>query len=169
VAADVKIRLLKGQLDLAVDPGLQGFYFSAGDASLGVLYLHVPLLVGLNLSKAVSLVASPGFAYAIATTTLDDGNGNNTQQVAGTSGIMGRLGLGVNVRLSKKFSIQPELTFMKAFQNTDALMYVFGLGFNIGAQPDYSDLDGTPTPALPGEGQPAAPATAPAPAAPASN
>jgi hypothetical protein len=163
LAGDVKVRLLKGQFDLAVDPGLQGFYLSVGDASLGVMYLHLPLLVGLNLSKSVTLVASPGIAYAILTGSESGGNGS--QQVAGgTSGVIGRLGFGVNLRLAKKFSIQPELTFMKAFQNDNALIYVFGLGFNIGAQPDYSDLDPSTAPALPGEAPaaPAAPAPAPA-------
>lgn len=155
LALDGKIRLLKGTVDLAVDPGLQGFYVSAGDVSLGVVYLHLPLLVGFNVSKSVSLVASPGVAYAIATSSIND-NGNNQQQVAGTSGVLGRLGLGVNFRVSKNFSLQPEVTFLKAFADTNALIYTFGLGFNVGAQPDYSDLDGTA--AAPAE----APATAPA-------
>ncbi len=162
LAADLKVRLLKGTLDLAIDPGLQGFYLSVGDVGGGILYFHVPLLVGFNVSKSVSLVATPGIGFAVATLSSD--GGNSSQQVAGTTGVLGRLGFGVNFRLSKKFSIQPEVTFMKAFADTDALIYVFGLGFNIGAQPDYSDLDGTGTPAS--DGAPAAaPAAAPAPAA----
>jgi hypothetical protein len=162
LAADLKVRLLKGTLDLAIDPGLQGFYLSVGDTGGGILYFHVPLLVGFNVSKSVSLVATPGIGFAVASVSGD--NGNSQQQVAGTSGVLGRLGFGVNIRLSKKFSLQPEVTFMKAFADTDALIYVFGLGFNVGAQPDYSDLDGTATPAS--DGAPAAaPAAAPAPAA----
>jgi hypothetical protein len=49
---------------------------------------------------------------------------------------------------------------MKAFQNTDALLYIFGFGFNIGAQPDYSDLGGgggPPPPAAPVAAPPAGP------------
>jgi hypothetical protein len=158
LAADLKLRLVKGAIDVAVDPGIQFYYlaFSAGDGtseSFGVVYLHAPLLVGLNLSKSVSIVASPGFVYTIATASVNDGS--NVQQVAGTTGVMGRMGVGFNIRPSKKFSIQPELTFMKAFQNTDALIYVFGLGLNFGAQPDYSDLDTSGS-------TPAAPTAAPA-------
>jgi hypothetical protein len=161
---DGKIRLVKGSIDLAVDPGVQFYYFSVSSngngVGLGVFYLHVPLLVGFNVSKAVTLVASPGFVYALASASAS--SGSNTQAVAGTTGVMGRIGIGVNVRASKRFSVQPELTFMKAFQDTDALMYMFGLGFNIGAQPDYSDLEAGEA----GQGdQPAsAPASAPAPA-----
>jgi hypothetical protein len=169
VGADVKVRLLKGSLDLAVDPGLQGFYFSFSGSdntneSLGILYLHLPLLVGFNLSKSVSIVASPGVAFAIATASAS--GGGTTQQVAGTSGFMGRIGVGLNLRTSKKFSIQPEVTIMKAFADTDALMYVIGLGFNIGAQPDYSDLDpaSEPPPQPAAAAAPAAAASAPAPA-----
>jgi len=68
LAADGKIRLLKGTLDLAVDPGLQFIYLGSistsdgqgntSSVSAGVVYFHVPLLVGLNVSPNVSLVAS---------------------------------------------------------------------------------------------------------------
>lgn len=155
LAVDAKVRLLKGTLDLAVDPGIQGFYFSVDNAGLGVVYLHLPLLVGFNVSKSVSLVASPGIAYAIATTSVSDSDGNQ-QQVEGASGVLGRLGLGVNFRVSNSFSLQPEITFMKFFADTDMLIYTFGLGFNVGAQPDYSDLGGTGS-AAPGPAAPAAP------------
>jgi hypothetical protein len=168
LAADGKIRLLKGTLDLAVDPGLQFIYLggvSSTDsngqttsASAGIVYLHVPLLVGFNVSPTVSLIATPGFVYAALFGSVSSG-ASQTQQAALSSGVMGRLGLGVNIRTSKKLSLQPEITFMKAFQNNDALLYIFGLGFNIGAQPDYSDLGGG------GEAAPGAP-PAPAPPAP---
>ena len=168
IAADGKIRLLKGTLDLALDPGLQFIYLgsiSSSDsqgnstsASVGVIYFHVPLLVGFNVSPTVSLVASPGFVYAV--TTANVSSSNQTQEATLSSGILGRLGFGVNIRTSKRLSIQPEITFMKAFQNTDALLYIFGLGFNIGAQPDYSDLGGggaPPPPAAPVAAPPAGP------------
>ena len=77
LAGDLKIRLLKGTLDLAIDPGLQFIYLgsittsdgngNSTSASVGIMYFHVPLLVGFNVSPTVSLVASPGFVYALAT------------------------------------------------------------------------------------------------------
>jgi len=168
LAGDLKVRLLKGSLDLAVDPGLQFIYLgsisstdSAGNStsvSAGVVYFHVPLLVGFNVSPTVSLIATPGFVYALSTASVNASSSTSSStQAALSSGVMGRLGFGVNIRTSKKLSIQPEITFMKDFQNDEVLFYIFGLGFNIGAQPDYSDIGGggsaPPAPAAP----PAAP------------
>src|ERR1019366_3340910 len=59
-SVDGKIRLVKSQFDVALDPGLQGFYVSANGTAAGVLYMHLPVLLGLNLSENVSIVASPG-------------------------------------------------------------------------------------------------------------
>lgn len=120
-------------------------FFSATDnngngTTVGVAYFHMPVLVGLNVSKSVSIVASPGFVYALTSASVTSG-GNTSTVTGGVSGFLGRLGAGVNFRVSKKFSVQPELTFMRAFDSSSALMWMGGVGFNIGAQPDYSDLD----------------------------
>jgi hypothetical protein len=162
--ADLKIRLLKGTLDLAVDPSAQGFYYSVTvhntSTSIGVTYLHLPLLVGFNLSKSVSIVASPGFAWALVSGSVTDAGG--TQGASATSGAIGRLGVGFDFRIGQHFALHPEVTFLKAFSSTDAVFYVFGLGFNFGAMPDYSDLEGRGgggnSPPPPPSGQPAAPA-----------
>ena len=154
LAADFKIRLYKSMFDVAVDPGLQGFYASTNNNGFGVVYFHVPVLLGLNFSDKVSLVLTPGFVYSVATASVNNGSG--VQGAATATGVMGRLGLGFDFRIGKKFAIHPELTFMKQFTgNGDALLWIGGIGFNIGAQPDYSDLAS-------GEGPPPAP---PAPAA----
>jgi hypothetical protein len=147
LALDGKIRLLKGTFDVAVDPGLQAYYLSvaASDASnqsvsqnAAIFYFHVPLLLGYNFSEAVSLVLSPGFTYGLATKSITAGN--NAQQAAGASGVMARIGLGLDVRVAKKLAIHPEVTILKSFTDSEALLYLFGFGFNIGAQPNYSDL-----------------------------
>jgi hypothetical protein len=151
LSLDGKIRLIKGTFDLAVDPGVQGYYLSVSgsdaanqttNSSAAVFYFHVPVLLGLNLSEATSIVLSPGFTYGAATTSIT--SGNNTQQAGGATGVMGRLGAGVDIRLSKKFALHPEITFIKSFTDSEALLYLFGLGFNIGAQPDFSDMRGAP-------------------------
>jgi hypothetical protein len=147
LSVDGKIRLLKSTLDLAVDPGLQAFYLpvSGSDASnqtvssnAGIFYFHLPVLVGINLSEKFSIVLSPGVTYVVATTTI--ASGTDQQQAAASTGLMARGGLGFDWRLTKKFAIHPEFTVLKSFGDNDALMYLFGIGFNIGAQPDYSDL-----------------------------
>jgi hypothetical protein len=158
---DGKIRLLKGTFDVALDPGVQAFNYSVNSDSITVAYLHLPLLLGLNLSKSVSIVASPGFAWAVVAGTVSDNNG--IQGASATSGAIGRLGVGFDFRIGQHFALHPEITFMKAFSSTDALFYVFGLGFNFGAMPDYSDLE-------PGGGgggnTPPPPPSGPAPAPP---
>jgi hypothetical protein len=161
-SVDGKIRLVKSQFDVALDPGLQGFYVSANGTAAGVLYMHLPVLLGLNLSENVSIVASPGVVYAVVTSTTNSGSG--VQGAATASGLFGRLGVGMDFRTSKTFAIHPEITFMRQFSDIDALIYVFGIGFNIGAQPDYSDLAAGAT----GDGSGGGGAAPPASAAPAS-
>jgi len=157
LAADLKIRLLKGRFDIAVDPGIQGFYASANSTSFGVFYLHAPVLLGLNFSDRFTLVVSPGFVYSVTTATVNDGSG--VQGASTASGPMGRLGVGFDFRITEKFAIHPELTFMQEFGNENLLLWVAGVGFNIGAQPDYSDL------AQPAPVAPPAPTGAPPPPA----
>jgi hypothetical protein len=154
-AADAKIRLLKGPLDVALDPGLQLYLASANNTSFAAFYLHAPVLLGFNLSQNVSLVVSPGLAYATnnASNVLATG-------VAGSStaaGFMARLGVGFDFRVSRRFAVHPEVTLMRQFTGSeDLLLCVGGIGFNFGAQPDYSDLASAPKPP---DTEPAPPAT----------
>jgi hypothetical protein len=147
LALDAKVRLLKGTFDLAIDPGLQAYHLSVAGTDPSnlpvsqdafILYLHAPLLVGYNFSEAVSLVLSPGFTYGLATKQINVGS--NAEQAQGASGVMARIGVGVDIRVSKKFAIHPEVTILKSFTDSEALLYLFGVGFNFGAQPNYSDL-----------------------------
>jgi hypothetical protein len=135
---DGKIRLLTGTFDVALDPGLQGYYVTINNVSLGVMYIHLPVLLGLNVSEHVSLVLSPGVVYSVASASVSNASG--VSGASSASGIMGRLGFGVDFRISPKFAIHPEITAMRQFGDSDALIYVGGVGFNIGAQPNYSDL-----------------------------
>jgi hypothetical protein len=146
-----------------VKPGVQGYYVSINDVSLGVVYLHLPVLLGLNFSKDVSLVLSPGFVYSVASATVDNGTG--VGGAASSTGFFGRLGLGFDFRIGKRFAIHPEITAMKEFSDSDALIYVGGIGFNIGAQPDYSDLEGPGDIQAPPAGPPAS-ANPPPPSSP---
>jgi hypothetical protein len=141
LAVDGKIRLLKGTFDVALDPGLQGYRLTVNNTGVGVLYMHLPVLLGVNLSKSVSIVASPGVAYALATAT--DSSSTGATGAATATGAFGELGLGLDIRTSKSFAIHPEISVMREFQNEDATMWIAGVGFNFGAQPDYSDLDGS--------------------------
>jgi|HubBroStandDraft_2_1064218.scaffolds.fasta_scaffold52646_2 hypothetical protein len=150
LAGDAKFRLLKGTIDLAVDPGMQVIDLAGGitTATGGVFYFNLPVLLGINLSEALSLVWSPGVVYCAATQNLDDST-YHTQAAFVSSGLLARLGLGLNIRTSPTQSMQPEITVMKSFQGDESLMYFFGFGYIYGSQPDYSDLAARPPAAVP--------------------
>jgi hypothetical protein len=137
LGVDGKVQLLRGGVDLAVQPGVQ----VASLLGIGLFYLHMPVLIGVNLSEKVTLVASPGIAYALASGTADS-SGNTLEQGGTATQLFGRLGVGVDVRVAKKVALHPELTFLKGFASNDAVLFVFGFGVNIGSMPNYSDLGG---------------------------
>jgi hypothetical protein len=152
LAADFKIRLLKGRIDVALDPGIQtfsefencNFAFQCGE-TWGVYYLSAPLLLGINFSQSVSLVLSPGFVYAVTSpagvVNVNSSGSDTAIELAGqASGPMGRLGVGFDFRITRLLAIHPEVTFLQEYGGDNLLLWVAGIGFNIGAQPDYSDL-----------------------------
>jgi hypothetical protein len=168
-AADTKIRLLKGPVDVALDPGLQLYLGSANNNSFAALNLQAPVLLGFNFSHDLSLVLSPGLAYAQNTATNVYATG-----VAGSStaaGFMAGLGVGFDYRVSRRFAVHPEVTLMRQFTGSeDLLLVVGGIGFNFGAQPDYSDLasapkpsETEPTPSAPPPAEPESPQAPPVP------
>jgi hypothetical protein len=143
LALDGKVRLLKGRIDLAVDPGVQGFYSNVnGGGGAGVMYVHLPLLVGWNVSRSVSIVASPGAVFADITKMDESGATGATATVTNT-GWFARFGLGVSIRAYKDLSIQPEITAIQQTSGAFETLWVAGVGFNVGAQADYSDVDGS--------------------------
>lgn len=164
LGADVKWNFVRGSVDLAIAPGLQYANLPFGKEPVHLFYIHAPLLVGLNLSDALSVVLTPGFVYlaAIGTYTTT-GTGADKNSVISASGALARFGVGLNIRPSKKFHIQPEVTGMRAFNDAEGLFLMFGLGFNFGSLPSYDDLDEESKPSAP---PPAAAPAAPAPQAP---
>lgn len=155
---DLKANFLRSEaLDLALDPFVQWSF-----SGINTTHIHVPLLVGFNASRDLTVLLTPGMMYGVSNIDTNTENDlSELKQIMGTAGFYARLGLGLDVRLTRRFGIHPEITVLKALHPPDSsvfestLMYTFGFGFNIGAQPDYSDLDG------------AAPATATPAAAPA--
>jgi hypothetical protein len=146
---DGKIQIVRGVVDVALDPGAQLLYVEVstlgvtqhtGPSSAAVLELYGPLLVGINLSSSLSLVASPGIGYSFGTQRV--GSINGATNAAQAVGLAGRLGLGVDIRATETLAIHPEITLMRVFDAADSVIGMFGVGFNIGMQPDYSDIDG---------------------------
>lgn len=140
VAGDVKVRLLKGTVDLALDPGLQWFQWNLSvtddDSTLeryrgNVFYMQLPVIIDYNLSRQVSLVASPGATYVF---------GTGSSSIAGSW--FGQLGLGVDVRVTRWLSIMPEVTLLSDFQSDGLLTFMSGIGFAFWGQPSFDDIGG---------------------------
>jgi hypothetical protein len=144
-------------IDLAIDPAFQISEVSAEDGTTETLsFLHVPLLVGVNLSRTVSLILTPGISWGFVSgerVLLRSGDG---QVGTGTSAIW-RFGLGADFRIMPGFALHPEITFLRGLGAVGEIIYVAGLGLNFGAMPDYDDVGGGPPPVPP----PAAPVSPP--------
>jgi hypothetical protein len=151
LGVDIKGNFLRSEvLDLALDPFVQWSFLGGVDTT----HVHLPLLVGFNASPKITVLLTPGMMYGVSSFKYaNDADLSELKQLMGTNGFYARLGLGLDARLSKKFAIHPEITVLKAlnpptdsvFEST--LMYTFGFGFVLGAQPDYSDLAGAAPPA----------------------
>jgi hypothetical protein len=145
VGADAKVNLVRGRIDLALDPMIQAFYGlprATYVASVATLQFHVPLMLGINFNPTTALVLTPGFVASDATASASSVATNvSIDQIAFASrGIGGQMGIGLNVHESDTFSWQPEVTAWREFNSIDSWFCVFGIAVNVGAQPDYSDL-----------------------------
>lgn len=145
LGADVKLNPIRGKFDLAVDPGLQWFGVTINESTSNVFYLHLPVLLGLNLTPDFSVVATPGLLYSVAAGSVEGGNTDGSDAVFQSDGLAARLGLGFDIRISPSFALHPEATAIRGltggFGDTQGTIVVFGLGFNLANIPDYSDID----------------------------
>lgn len=135
---DVKWNLLRGETDVAVAPGFVGTYVRASDeedsVALGLFHVQLPVLVGIRVNDSATLVISPGGGLAIATATATSGGAG---RFVGASTPFARLGVGLNLRATPKFAIQPEVTAMK-YSGSDGNLLTIGVGFSFGTQPRSS-------------------------------
>jgi hypothetical protein len=138
LAGDAKVRLLRGTFDLAVDPGLQIMYVPTSTHEFGLFYFFLPLLLGVNVSDDVTLVAAPGVAYSIATASSTDAD--KASRAGGSTDAKATFGFGVNIRSSDKLAFFPEVTCMKGFGVSNAILCMAGCALNIGGQPSYPEL-----------------------------
>jgi hypothetical protein len=143
IGADVKWNFIKSDsFDMAAVPGFQVFHFSVNDNGYTQFYGNLPLLFGINVGDSVTLVPSAGVTYSLGSATVDS---DSNSAAYSDGGLWLRGGIGFNFRISPKFAMHPEITFLKnipADNEVDTLLYVFGLGFNFGSLPVY----GSPEP-----------------------
>jgi hypothetical protein len=139
---DVKVRLLKARtVDVAVNPMVQIVF----DELTGP-HLHLPLLVGFNVTRDVTFLLTPGISYAEYLRADDRANVElGGRPTIDTYGALARLGAGLTLRVLRRFAIQPEVTLLRSLQPShdapfSSITFVaFGLGFTWGAQPSYAD------------------------------
>jgi hypothetical protein len=148
LGGDIKWNFLKSRkIDLAIDPAFQIYELSADDGSgknQTFTYLHVPLLVGVNLSRTVSLVFTPGATWGFTSAGMirfTDGPNQGT-----TTGAIARFGVGADFRIMPGFALHPELTLLRGLGGDERIIYIAGLGFNFGAMPNYDDVGADPPP-----------------------
>lgn len=148
LGSDLKYNFLRGRIDMAVDPMVQGFYMPPAQYSasttlttgIAIIQAQVPLLVGFNIDEATTVVVTPGFIATLATASPEENGGSPSQIAFATTGAGARLGVGLNVHTSETFSWQPELAAWHEFNGVESTVYLLGIGVSLGAQPDYSDL-----------------------------
>jgi hypothetical protein len=141
LGADVKWNFIKSDVfDMAIDPGFQFFHLATtsngADASYSIIYLNAPLMFGINVSDAVSIVPTIGVTYGWASATVNTTDTRDSG--SGTTGVLLRPGIGFDFRIGQKFAIHPEITFLKTLKSDPStLIYLFGIGFNFGNLPHY--------------------------------
>jgi hypothetical protein len=143
VGLDAKWNLVRSPVfDLAIDPMLQWAFV------LDVTHVHLPVLLGFNASETVSVVLTPGVLYGYSSDAEEIDS--DLSRVMATDGFSARFGLGLNLRVSPKFAVQPEVTVIRSLEAhpdsefDSVLLYVFGVGFNLGSLPDFADVDAPP-------------------------
>lgn len=152
LGGDLKWNFLKSsRIDLALDPAFQIFEDTAwtnGDGTYQSFeFLHVPLLVGVNLSRTVSLVFTPGASWGF--TSAGGLRFKDRPDQGTTTGTIWRFGIGADFRIVPGFALHPEITFLRGLDGDNRIDYIAGLGFNFGAMPTYDDVGGGPPPAAP--------------------
>jgi hypothetical protein len=150
---DVKWNFIKGEVfDMATVPGFQVFHIgSSSNGSTGgytQFYANLPLVFGINLSDAMTIVPTAGVTYGLNSVSVvsDD----DSSAASSIDGLMLRGGLGMNFRITPKFAMQPEITMLKFLNKVDdasIVLYLFGLGFNFGNLPEYGSKEASATPA----------------------
>ena len=151
LGGDIKWNFLKSSgIDLAIDPAFQLYQLSTSDGSgtnQTFTYLHVPLLVGVNLSRKVSLVFTPGATWGFTSAGMFRFTNGPNQGT--TTGAIARFGVGADFRIMPNFALHPEITLLRGLGGENTIDYIAGLGFVFGAMPNYDDVGGGPLPAAP--------------------
>ncbi|XXX79874.1 hypothetical protein WMF30_13975 [Sorangium sp. So ce134] len=130
LGVDFKVNPVRGAFDLAVDPGIQFFF-----ANAPIVYLHAPVMLGLNPADWLSVVVTPGISYGLALAPIE----KEEKAVSASDGLLLRGSLGLQFRTDGGFALHPELTMLKSLEGPE-VFFNFGVGLNYGDLPRYEDL-----------------------------
>jgi hypothetical protein len=130
VAADIKWNAIRTQhFDLALDGGVE--------LLPETLYVDLPVLLGINLSEAVSLLPTTGITLGEGTQPSMDSkqtyyDGIRDRPRAGR--LFVRAGLGAQFRITPRFAVEPEFTYVGPVRvnNGTSEYFAAGVGFCFG-------------------------------------
>jgi hypothetical protein len=134
VAGDIKWNAVRSPgFDFALDGGVE--------VLPETLYVDLPLLFGINLSDAISLLPNTGITLGLGDQPTMNGrdtyeDGQLVRRPAGRVLIRG--GLGAQLRLTPRFAVVPEFTYTGPIDggiHGTSEYVAFGLGFCLGPQP----------------------------------
>jgi hypothetical protein len=133
-----KFQFLRGQLDAAIAPA--GSYISitssdssGNEAKASVAYLHLPLLLGYNVSDRLTLGFGPKLLYVLTTGSAS----TSTESSSVTSdGFMTGGYAQIAYRVGDAFWLAPEINVYKPFtENASGFVYQGGLVLLFGGGP----------------------------------
>jgi hypothetical protein len=139
---DLKLQLVRGRVDLALIPRIEGTIAPTGSNQKdfpGLLYLSGPLLLGVNVSEWVTIVAGGGLLYGSGGFRFNSNSSDQRAHFFAPTGGMASLTVGVDVRSGKGFALHPEISVMRHLSE-EALFTMAGLGFAFGAAAPFDDV-----------------------------
>ncbi len=129
-AADIKWNAIRTRyFDLALDGGIE--------LLPETLYVDLPVLLGINLTEAVSLLPNTGITLGEGTQpsmTSYDTFDNGLQHRPRAGRLFVRAGLGAQFRITPRFAVEPEFTYVGPVRVNQGVSEYFaaGMGFCFG-------------------------------------
>jgi len=130
LGANLKINPVRTRrFDLAFEPGVQVAVVPVLLPSFLVTSFQVPVLLGFNFGESVSLMLSPGALVSMTSAKNETFWWRNDLWL--------RAGAGINFRVVRDFSIQPEVTVLRTLGSSGPVILTPGVGFSYGKLPDF--------------------------------
>ena len=137
---DVKLNPLRGPVDFAIAPGMQGYLtrYGRGDTDMQtwVWWAHLPVLLGFNVHRNITVMTTGGVSLSRG---ASDATFENADNALATNAAWWRVGLALDVRF-RHWGLHPEVTVLRSMPSKtpgDATIVTFGIGWMFGAKPVY--------------------------------